>query len=88
MSLELIGWIGAIAFALCGLPQAILSYKQGHAMGISWGFLGLWYVGEICTLIYIMPTQQWPLIFNYVMNLLFVTVVLRYKIWPRSRSWV
>lgn len=44
----------------------------------------LWYMGEVLTLTYIIPKQDWPLIFNYVSNLAFVSVVLYYKIKPRS----
>lgn len=84
MYLEIIGWIGSIAFALCGLPQAILSYKQGHSNGISWGFIGLWFLGEICTLIYVIPKNHWPLIFNYVGNIIFAGIIIYYKIFPRK----
>jgi len=83
-SLELIGWLGSIAFSICGLPQAYKSYKEGHSEGISWGFLGLWLFGEIATLVYIIPKQHLPLIFNYLGNLLFISVILFYKVKPRK----
>jgi len=82
--MELLGWIGSLAFAICGLPQAILSYKQGHSAGISWGFISLWAIGEVLTLIYVFDKGHPPLIFNYVGNLIFVGIILRYKIWPRA----
>lgn len=77
--LDRIGWIGSICFAICGLPQAIASWQQGHSDGISWLFLGLWFTGEVLTLIYVMPKRQWPLIFNYVCNLVFIAIVMYYK---------
>jgi uncharacterized protein with PQ loop repeat len=81
---EIIGWIGSVCFALSGIPQAWKCYKSGHSRGLSWGFLGLWFVGEIFTLIYIVPTGNVPLIFNYSFNFLVLTVLLRYKIWERK----
>lgn len=84
MTLETIGWIGSILFAICGLPQAISCIKTGHARGLDWGFLLAWTLGEIFTLIYIWPKSDWPLIFNYSLNLMFLCVILRYKIFERS----
>lgn len=81
--LEVIGWIGAVCFAVCAAPQAWLSYKQGHAKGLSWATLILWLVGEICALVYTLPTGLAPLIFNYAGNLLLLAVIIRYRAWPR-----
>lgn len=86
MSLELIGWIGSIAFAICAAPQAWESYKTGKSDGITWGFLLLWLIGEIFTLIYVWPKILWPLIFNYLGNIFFILIVVRYKLYPRSLS--
>lgn len=83
--MEVIGWLGAVCFALCGAPQAWLSWKQGHSEGISWGLLGLWFIGEVCTLVYVIPKGHLPLLFNYLGNLIFVSLIIRYKIWPRRR---
>lgn len=77
--METIGWIGSIAFALCALPQAIKSYKDGHSDGISWGLIILWTIGEWASLIYVLPMGHWPLITNYVGNILFVSVITYYK---------
>jgi uncharacterized protein with PQ loop repeat len=84
MSLELTGWIGAVAFALCALPQALKSHNQGHSRGIAPLFLTLWIIGELSMLIYTLPTQQWPLIINYAANLVFTGIIAWYKIKPRS----
>lgn len=79
-----IGWIGSILFAICALPQAIQCAKDGHARGLNWFFLLAWTGGEILTLVYIWPKQDWPLIANYAMNFVFLLIMLRYKIWERS----
>lgn len=81
--MEMIGWIGSFLFAACGLPQAWECWKNGHARGLAWGFLGMWLGGEILTLIYILPKLDWPLVFNYTVNLAFLGVMLRYKLFPR-----
>ena len=81
--MELIGWIGSILFAACGIPQAYESYTKGNSDGLTWAFLLMWLGGEILTLIYITPKLDYPLIFNYTNNLVCLLVILRYKIRPR-----
>jgi uncharacterized protein with PQ loop repeat len=83
--METIGWIGSILLAFCGLPQAWESYKTKNSDGLTWGFLIMWGVGEILTIIYILPKWHWPLIFNYTANLVFISVILYYKIKPGKR---
>jgi uncharacterized protein with PQ loop repeat len=83
MSLEFIGWLGGICFAICGAPQAWQSFKSGNSRDITWGFLILWTVGEILTLIYTIPKGLGPLIFNYTLNLIFLSIIIYYKIRPR-----
>ncbi len=81
--LDFIGWMGAVLFAVCGLPQAYQSIKDGHSRGLNWFFLLCWLFGEIFTIIYIWPKQDWPLLFNYLMNLAFLGIMVKYKIWER-----
>lgn len=84
--MEIIGWFGAVFLAICGLPQAWLSYKQGHSEGVSKHLLLLWSLGEILTLIYVLPKFDWPLIFNYGTNLFSLSVIVYYKLRPRNRN--
>lgn len=84
MGLELIGWISAIAFAICGAPQAYKCYKEGHGEGLAWSFLILWYIGEVFGLIYVIQFASAPLIINYTFNVLFVSIILRYRAFPRK----
>jgi hypothetical protein len=82
-----IGWIGAVGFGLCGLPQAAKTYRDGHADGLDLGFLLLWSVGEIFTfaaVLYEAPKDY--LIANYAANAVFLSVIWTYKIWPRGRK--
>jgi uncharacterized protein with PQ loop repeat len=81
--MEYIGWIGSILLAFCGLPQAVESYKTKNSDGLTWGFLGMWGMGEIFTIIYILPKWHWPLIFNYTANIIFISIILYYKLKPK-----
>ena len=84
--MTIIGWIGAILFSVCGLPQAIKTWRDGHADGLDTSFLLLWTGGEIFTLIAVL--SQAPkiyLIFNYFSNLLFLIIMWRYKLYPKRK---
>lgn len=82
--MEIIGWIGAILFSVCGLPQAWQCAKDGHARGLNWAFLLLWLGGEIFTIIYIWDKPDLPLKVNYMVNLLYLIVMIRYKLKERA----
>jgi uncharacterized protein with PQ loop repeat len=82
--LELSGLIGSILFAICAIPQAIECIKSGHSRGLNWFFLIAWAFGEIFTVIYVWPKQDWILLGNYFFNGGCVAVMLYYKIWERK----
>lgn len=81
--MEYIGWIGGILLAFCGLPQAWESYKTKNSDGLTWGFLIMWGVGELFTIVYVIPKWHWPLIFNYTANIIFISIIVYYKIKPK-----
>jgi len=90
MPVEIIfGWVGSFLLAICAVPQAIASYKQKHADGVTHGLLWCWMLGEIFTLFYLISNgintgkYDWPLIMNYTANIGFVSVVMRYKYFPQ-----
>lgn len=82
--LEAIGYIGSTFLAICGLPQAIQSYKNGHSHGMNFATVLLWFSGEVLVLVYILPKKDLPLLLNYLSNLAIVGTILKYKIWPRA----
>ena len=86
--LEVLGWIGAWLLALCGAPQAWNCYKVGHGRGLDPMFLIMWTIGIACMLVYILLKGfiSAPLIANYTMNLVFLSIILRYKYFPRNRD--
>lgn len=82
---QYLGWTGSILFAICSGPQAYKAYKDGHADGLSVPSLVLWTLGEIVTLAYVLIRKDWPLIANYVLNLVFAAVLWYYKLKPRAQ---
>lgn len=82
-----LGWLGSIALASCGLPQAYTSIRTGKTEGLNVWFLVLWTVGEILTLAAI--SKDAPLgylLLNYGCNLVFLSIIWRYYLWPRKPS--
>jgi len=79
---ELIGWIGGFLLAICAVPQAIKVYQDKSGEGLSWLMLWFWFKGEIFTLYYIVVTNlnagefQWPLLFNYILNIFIITYII------------
>jgi len=80
--IEIIGWLGSICLAVCGLPQAWMSYRDKHSHGISWAFVLLWAFGEAFALAYVYDKLDLPLVTNYLTNILILGVILYYKINP------
>lgn len=84
--MEVIGWIGSVAFTFCAVPQAYKSFVDGHSKGLSTYYLLLWLMGEIFTIIYVIPQGKLLLIVNYIGNLLVLLVILKYKFFPRKTA--
>jgi uncharacterized protein with PQ loop repeat len=80
------GWIGAILFALCGIPQAWKVYRTKKCRDISLIFLLMWFIAEILTIIYILYDNtingkyQLPLLVNYIFNIVIVGYLLVVKL--------
>ncbi len=81
--MDAIGWIGSVLFAICGLPQAVQCWREGHARGLNWFFLLAWFGGEVLTMIYVWPKGDWPLLANYMVNFVFLLVMLKFKLFER-----
>lgn len=82
--LEIMGLIGSLLFATCAIPQAIECIKAGHSRGLNSFFLLAWAGGEIFTIAYVWPKQDWILLGNYFFNGLCVAIMLYYKIRERK----
>ena len=83
---EILGWLGSICLAICGIPQAWQSFKDKHSHGISCGFVLLWAFGEIFALAYVYDKLDLPLLLNYATNILILGVILYFKINPKNTT--
>jgi len=81
--MDIIGYIGSILLAICGLPQAIESFKTKSSEGLTWGFILLWFFGELFTFAYIIPKMDLPLLINYSANIIFLIIIIYYKVNPK-----
>lgn len=85
--IEYVGWIGSMLFALCGVPQAIQSYKQKHSDGLSSVFLLMWFLGEVLSFAYaITKDDVLPIITNYVLNFSLLLVIIWYRLFPQRKE--
>jgi len=85
--IKTVGWLGSFCLAICGIPQAFKSYKQGHSKGVSSLFVWLWFIGESSYLIYIPMQLGWdlPVMFNIIFNFLCCLVILKFIYFPIER---
>ncbi len=85
---DLVGWIGSIAFAICGLPQAWECHWNRTARGINPVFILLWLTGELCYVVSILLKFGWVhwMMFNYLTNIFAVAVIIYYLILDRRAS--
>ena len=82
---KMLGWIGAVAFGICGLPQAVKAYKDGHTDGLDLMFLSLWTIGELFTLVAVIrDAAPAYMLVNYILNGMFLAVMWKYKLFPRK----
>lgn len=75
--IDICGWVGAICLTGCGVPQLIHTWKTRDVQGLSLGMLLSWFVGVICTAVFIyFRSFQLPLFFNYFFNTFVVGTIL------------
>jgi len=88
---EIIGWIGNILFAICGIPQVIKTFRSKSAKDLSLLFLWLWFSGELLSFIYILTGDletgdyHFPLYFNYIVNIFMACFLLYAKYYYPKR---
>lgn len=88
MVADSIGWIGSVAFAICGIPQAWECYKNRSARGINPAFVGLWLTGEVCYVISVLMKFGWVswMMFNYLANLFSIAIIVFYLLIDRKMN--
>jgi uncharacterized protein with PQ loop repeat len=81
--IDIIGWIGAIAFSVCAVPQAIEAFKNKKCY-INKTFLRLWLTGEVFTLAYAIGIGAKPMIVNYIVNGICLIIITYYNKSPHE----
>jgi hypothetical protein len=80
-----IAGIGSVLLALCGFPEAMRAFKYKKC-DIGWGMLLMWLSGEICLVVFALQSNQHVLLINYFANILFLAIMIFYKIFPKSNT--
>lgn len=86
------GMLGATCFALCSLPQIIKCVKEGHASGVSWGFVFMGLGGNVLSAAYLIYTDMldgvthWPIYANYTVAFILCLGLLWLKVWDELRG--
>ena len=79
------GIIGALLMAICGVPQALMSWRRGTSCGISQTFVWTWLIGEIFLFLYVgLTTIDVILLVNYAVNIMLVSIIMFYLYFPRK----
>ena len=80
------GWIGSLLLAVCSVPELIRTIKDDKCH-VGWGFLLLWYFGEIFVFIHVFSgIKDLALLFNYGLNIAVLSIMLYYKLRDRLTS--
>lgn len=86
------GMLGATCFALCSLPQIIKCVKEGHASGVSWGFVFMGIGGNAFSAAYLIHADildwvtPWPIYANYTVAFILCLGLLWLKVWDELRG--
>lgn len=82
--IESMGWLGNLLLAVCAVPQAWASFKQGHSDGITKEMLWLWGVGTLLALPLQVDKGIVQAVVNYNVNLFLISVIVYFKLYPRG----
>jgi len=80
-----LGWLGAALFTFASVPQVIKVWREGHARGMSWGYLLPIWVGFWCMGVYTIQTRAGvALTYSYTLQLVAFTAMIVRKRFPRA----
>ena len=78
--INFIGWLSTFCFTIAGFPQVLKTIKEGHARGISTGFLFFWFMGNVTGAIYAVSSGSFPLAIGFITTVLFGSIIWKYKL--------
>jgi len=76
--MRVLGYTSAFLLSICGVFQLIETVKLGNVDGLSFLFLLTWFLGELLGCVYVCSRRDYPLIWNYIINLLVSLILLLY----------
>lgn len=83
--MNIIGLTGSLLLTFCGVPELFRTVKDKKCH-LGWGFLMMWFFGEVLCLFYGFDLNEIPLLINYTFNLLIVSIMCYYKIINFAKS--
>jgi uncharacterized protein with PQ loop repeat len=72
------GLIGSLLLTFCGVPELFRTIKDKRCH-LGWGFIIMWFFGEIFCVYYSFGLKEIPLIINYTFNLFLSIVMVVFK---------
>ncbi len=85
MNNEIIGWMGTIFLSSASIPQVLKVLKEGHAKGLSLGYIVLILLGLICMLLYAnVNNSGMALEVSYSTQFVLFLIIVARKLFPRS----
>jgi MtN3 and saliva related transmembrane protein len=79
-SVDVIGYMAAILTTISFVPQAVLTWKNKHADGVSLGMYVIFTAGIVCWLIYGILIHATPVIFANAITLALAGFILVMKL--------
>lgn len=72
--------------AFCAVPEVIRTVKDKRCH-VGWGLLLMWYLGEIFVFYHVLINiGDKPLLFNYLLNIILISVMVYYKLTAKKIS--
>ncbi len=82
-----VGLIGSLLLTFSAVPEVIRTLKD-RKCHLGWGFLLMWFFGEVFCTIYGFDLQEIPLIINYTFNLIVSGLMVYYKLSGELPEWL
>lgn len=87
MIIDLVGILALLCLAGCAIPQVIKTIRDGNSDGLSLAYIILLECGFILMVTYVLLTKPLiPVIVNYIINIIMVGILIKYKLFPRRKK--
>jgi uncharacterized protein with PQ loop repeat len=77
--MNIIGLTGSLLLTFSAVPELIRTIKDKKCH-MGWGFLSMWFAGEIFCVFYGFDLSEVPMILNYTFNLAVAGLMVGYKL--------